>query len=690
MRKWNKKTKIAVFIIFLILAVLFAALCWKKRRGIYNTYMKLTGQEIPYSVQEKRRKKYGYYDQELNASMNLENPVYITENDGSANEIETDIPKETTRIASSYEIDQQLQAELENGYSWEEPMVIQNPYQVSPLTAVIIFDTKEECAVRFTVKGKTEAADISGEVEAAVSHRIPVIGLYPAMENTVVLELLDKSGKVTDSQEITITTDELPDKLDDAVKPVKTSGESAFELTMVYGQRTTFPFAYDCMGDIRWYMSGEFTSGIYMLSNNRMIVASNEAFMPSQDKPQTTNLYEMDYLGRAYTMYYVAGGNHHEVIEKEPDGNLLVLTSSLEGHIEDKIQEIDRQTGEVVNELIMEDIFSGKYEDRVDWTHLNTVSYQPETDTIVISPRNLESVVKLNWTTKEIQWILCDPRFWEGTEYEKYVLQPEGDFVYQFQQHTAYQIDTDLDGDDQTIEITMFDNHFLWRRKKDIDYYDKTEESYLLVYSVNEAEGTVKQIKKIPTVWSKITSAAIYEADSNHFFGMCGHAANVENGWKGMTYEFDYDTEKVLNQYCLKKTFYRAEEMRIDYNDLASPMELDENYIKGELWQPVKTWKWLWNKKPDQVLPADTLTYNITGKVLYIGTYDHQISQIIFKGAKNTYVYDTTEVRLHMETFLDFYENIPVPLQGMNADNYEIYVMYQDGFYDTQQTFAIN
>ena len=170
-------------------------------------------------------------------------------------------------------------------------------------------------------------------------------------------------------------------------------------------------------------------------------------------------------------------------------------------------------------------------------------------------------MIKVNWTTKEIQWILCDPRFWEGTDYEKYVLKADGDFIYQFQQHTAYQIDTDLDGDDQTIEITMFDNHFLWRRKKDIDYYDKTEESYLLVYSVNEAEGTVKQIKKIPTVWSKITSAAIYEADSNHFFGMCGHAANVENGWKGMTYEFDYDTEKVLNQYCLKKTFYRAEEI---------------------------------------------------------------------------------------------------------------------------------
>ena len=690
MRKWNKKTKIAVFIIFLILAVLFAALCWKKRRGIYNTYMKLTGQEIPYSVQEKRRKKYGYYDQELNASMDLENPVYITENDGSANELETDIPRETTRIASSYEIDQQLQAELENGYSWEEPMVIQNPYQVSPLTAVIIFDTKEECAVRFTVKGKTEAADISGEVEAAVSHRIPVIGLYPAMENTVVLELLDKSGKVTDSQEITITTDELPDKLDDAVKPVKTSGESAFELTMVYGQRTTFPFAYDCMGDIRWYMSGEFTSGIYMLSNSRMIVASNEAFMPSQDKPQTTNLYEMDYLGRAYTMYYVAGGNHHEVIEKEPDGNLLVLTSSLEGHIEDKIQEIDRQTGEVVNELIMEDIFSGKYEDRVDWTHLNTVSYQPETDTIVISPRNLESVVKLNWTTKEIQWILCDPRFWEGTEYEKYVLQPEGDFVYQFQQHTAYQMETDLDGDDQTIEVSMFDNHYVKVRKSDVlQYFDGEKESYLLVYAVNEAEKTVKQIKKIPTVWSTITSSAIYDADSNHIFGMCGHVKDSEDKRRGMNYEFDYDTEELINQFSIKSYYYRASEMKIDWNDLAAVMEIKDNYIMGELYQPVKATWFFWQKKPEQVLDDGEITLHLTGQVLYAGAYDHQISQIIFHGKKNTYVYDTTDIRLHTKSYLQFYENIPVPLQGMEADDYEIYVVYQNEFYDLEQNIKI-
>ena len=691
MKNWKKRTKITLLLVFLIFLALFAALCWKKRRGIYNTYMKLTNQDIPYTVIEKRKRTYGYYDQKLKVSMDMDNTVSIGENDESATAVETEIPTEETRVAASYDIDQQLQAEQDNGYTWEEPMVIQNPYQIAPLTAVVIFDTPEECGVRFTVKGKTEAADISGEVDPAVSHRVPIIGLYPNEENTVVLELLDENGKTTDSQEIKITTDSLPETLDDVIRPVKTSGKSAYELTMVYGQKTIFPFAYDCMGDIRWYMNTKVkASGIFPLANNRMIVQDTAAQVPSADKPQTTNFYEMDYLGRAYTMYYVSGGIHHEVIEKEPGGNLLVLSSSLDGHIEDKIQELDRQTGEVVNELVMGDILKCKYENIVDWTHLNTVSYQPETDTIIISPRNLESVIKLNWTTKEIQWILCDPRFWEGTEYEKYVLQPEGDFNYHFQQHTAYQVSTDLDGNPDTVEISLFDNHFVKVRKADLSsYYDNTKESYLVVYSVNEKEGTVQQIKKIPTVWSRITSSTIYDEASNHIFGMCGHVKGTKDKRYGMTYEFDYDTEEILNQFSIKTTFYRASEMKIDYNDLAAPMELDDNYIRGELLQPTKTWKWFWTKKPEQTLENEDITFHLTGQVLYVGTYDHQISQIIFHGKDNTYVYDTTNMRLHKKSYLKFYEHIPVPLQGLDADEYEIYVMYQDEFYDTAQKVTI-
>lgn len=193
---WNRKKKAVVFMAFICIMFLLSILCWNKRRGIYNTFMKLTGQEIPFSVLEKRKKAYGYYEQKLNVSMDIENTVFIEENDASADLIETNIPKQNSLVATSYEIDRQLQEEQEKGYSFEEPLVVLNPYQISPLTAVIIFDTEKECRVRFTVKGKKEAADISGELDAASSHRIPVIGLYPDMENTVEVELLDEKGEV--------------------------------------------------------------------------------------------------------------------------------------------------------------------------------------------------------------------------------------------------------------------------------------------------------------------------------------------------------------------------------------------------------------------------------------------------------------------------------------------------------------
>ena len=93
MKKWSKKKKITILLLFLVLLALFAGLCWKKRRGIYNTYMKLTNQEIPYSVKEKRKKKYGYYGQKLNVTMDVDDTISIQENDDSANDIQTEIPQ---------------------------------------------------------------------------------------------------------------------------------------------------------------------------------------------------------------------------------------------------------------------------------------------------------------------------------------------------------------------------------------------------------------------------------------------------------------------------------------------------------------------------------------------------------------------------------------------------------------------
>ena len=127
---------------------------------------------------------------------------------------------------------------------------------------------------------------------------------------------------------------------------------------------------------------------------------------------------------------------------------------------------------------------------------------QAEDDTILISPRNLNSGVKLNWTTHEIVWILANPEVFKGTKYEKYVLTPDSDFLWHYRQHTVYQIDTDLDGNPDTVEITMFDNH----RNPEADYYDHEKGSFVTVYAVNEKEKTVSLLKKLPVVKANVTS----------------------------------------------------------------------------------------------------------------------------------------------------------------------------------------
>ena len=49
-------------------------------------------------------------------------------------------------------------------------------------------------------------------------------------------------------------------------------------------------------------------------------------------------LYEADYLGRAYKLYYIQHGcTPSDVAEKEPGGNLLILSNSGEEYYWDMI-----------------------------------------------------------------------------------------------------------------------------------------------------------------------------------------------------------------------------------------------------------------------------------------------------------------------------------------------------------------
>ena len=544
------------------------------------------------------------------------------------------------------QIDEMIQAELENGqYSFEEPLVIQNPYQNSPLTAVAVFNTEEESQIKVTVKGKTQENDITDTLDATKQHIIPIIGLYADMENNVLLEELDKDGKVIRTSNLKIQTDSLPDAFIDAVKMEKKTTESSIKLMVVTGGAIPHLYGFDSSGDIRWalmYSTGANFGG-YPLSNGHFLIESENTMMANAGEPRSTQYHEVDYLGRVYQDYFFTSGAHHEIKEKEPGGNLLVLSDSGKGYLKDLLQEYDRETGKVVKELNLRPLFKKSgYVNKADWAHTNTLSYDKETDSIIVNPRNLHSAVKINWSTDEIEWILGDPKFWEGTGLEDKVLQPEGDIQWHYQPHTVYQLEEDIDNDPNTIHVMLFDNHN--DKNREVEGFEKTGNSYVKLYTIDPEKMTVKQDHIYECDYSPVTSNYLLDYENKRVFAASAYSGSKKTGLYGTVTEYDFDSEEVLNQYKINHNYYRAYNIDLDFGSCLQKVNVEDTYLKGQMRFPVKVDEKV--DKPKRNLKADSkaqVSMAMLKDLLLFTAKNHSYTQVIFSGQDNTCLLYTSD-----------------------------------------------
>lgn len=590
-------------------------------------------------------------------------------------------------IDTSYQKDAEIEKVLTSGkYTWKNPKVMLNPYGNSPLTAYILFQTDKACKIKMTVVGKSESTTISATFSKGKNHRIPVVGLYPDKENEIVLSSLDEKGKVMEEKSVKIQTEPLPKQVKGAVRLEKKGETSAYAMTIISGQKTVYPFAYDEAGDIRWYITMTTGSyGIFPLADKRLIFQTDEAETPTEEKPHTTSMYEMDYLGRVYQQYYVKNGIHHEVIEKEPGGNLFVLSSSIAGHTEDVVMEIDRKTGKIVKELDMKEIFDKTYRNKVDWAHLNTVSYKKEDHSILLSPRNLHSAVKVDWKKKKIKWILTNPEMFKGTKQADKVLKPEGNIKWHFQQHSVYEIPYDLDGNPDTIHVMLYDNH--WQTKRKVDFWDGDTHSYVSVYTINEKKMTVRQDKLFSSVKSIITSNCAYQKSKNRMFSFGGYLYPFVNGQKGMIYEYDYKTGNVINQYSTKNYYYRGYEMAFDWKDLSGKMPKKPDTIHGTLQAPKEKKESVAVKKAEK--KKVDVSFALYEAILYMTANDHMVSKVEFVGKKKCYQMDYSSAGKGMKEKRNQRYAIAIPLCSLEKDSYNIYVYYDGKWIDVEKTFTV-
>ena len=478
-------------------------------------------------------------------------------------------------ISQQYELEKKIEIE---GYTFDNPNVVVDPYHNSPLTALVLFETDIDVVINVTVNGKDKWSTLNyNESEASKKHFIEILGLYPDSVNKIVLKYEDSDKEFV--KELNIRTDKLPDDfvIPSSVKADKSKLDNSFYFFSPASSGYTS--AYDVNGDVRWYLSNKAVWRVKKLSNGHLMTSTERLI---NFPYYMTGLYEMDMLGKVYREYSLPGGYHHDYYEME-NGNILVASDDFnneDGTVEDFIVELDRNTGNVIREYDLKDILNmedGQSENwtAYDWFHNNAVWYDKSTNSITLSGRHQDAVINIDYDSGKLNWIIGDPTNW-SEEYQKFFFKPVGkDFEWQWSQHAAMVTPEGY--------IFVLDNGNNKSKKK--EEYVPAEKSYTrgVMYKINTNDMTIEQVweygkERGSDFYSPYISDVDYLDKGNyivHSGGIVyvdGKVSNQPAGLSKGNIKLKSDTvelldNKVIFELVLPTNYYRVEKMKI-YEDV--------------------------------------------------------------------------------------------------------------------------
>ena len=347
-------------------------------------------------------------------------------------------------IERQYAAEQAFLAEFEAGnYTLANPLVKLNPYELAPLTAVVMFELPAPSEATITVLGKEPAANITHTFPRSAKHILPIYGLYADYENTV--EIVLANG---DKSTIKIQTEPLMEGVPLATKMETTKEYLGNNLIFLTAAMKAMPIGFDYAGDLRWYASENFVFDMKRIENGHILIGTERLI---QMPYFTTGLYEMAFSGKIFKEYCCPiGGYHHDQFEME-DGNVLMLTyDRYSGTVEDVCVLLDKDTGEVLRKwdyktcLPQYPVAGSGSQTAHDWFHNNAVWYDKKTHSLTFSGRHQDAVINIDYELDEngnckLNWIVGDPEMWPE-EYQKYFFKPVGDlenFDWQYEQHAC-------------------------------------------------------------------------------------------------------------------------------------------------------------------------------------------------------------------------------------------------------------
>ena len=363
-----------------------------------------------------------------------------------------------------------------------------DPYDTTPLSALIMFETDKACDVTVSISGKDGADDFIYKVnDVSTHHEIPVIGLYPDYNNIVTLSA---NGK---NKTIYIKTDSLPEDM--ANLTIEKHAETILNNGFIY-IAGYYRMLVDTNGEVRWYTSitcSHDPSEVDDVSVENGVWFSQEAYLNG------SLIYNISWLGKVnYSFSYLTA--HHD--GSLTDDNAFLYWDTNE------IRKINLKTGENTSYLKLQDIFDNNIysleirNTHSDKWHPNTVSYMD--GKLYLSFRDQHMLMKMDYLTKEIEWVTTPASGVneDGSVFavqkqfqDKLVLPDVNDinFEWFYSQHEIKPL-PDIDNNPDTDDFTLFDNG-LHRGVKDL--YPATEESWysrIVHYRVNSQDKTIEQI----------------------------------------------------------------------------------------------------------------------------------------------------------------------------------------------------
>ena len=254
-------------------------------------------------------------------------------------------------------------------YSFKNALLILNPYKISLLTAVLLFNTEMQCMVRYVIKGIRGSKDYTVCDETYTTrHRVPIIGLYENAYNLVQVYLLDADKNVLDMNKIMIHTPKLRGKLETNVNVTGQTDEKDDRFMLVTGGYSGSTYAFDENGNVRFILGRpSHPYGIHELGNGRFLYAEKYMRQPNYGNAHSVVMHEMDYMGRVYKTFLHPNGFHHWAVREKNTGNYLIASSSInDSFAENMIIEIDAETGNVLRSINVNELFDDTYVTRSD------------------------------------------------------------------------------------------------------------------------------------------------------------------------------------------------------------------------------------------------------------------------------------------------------------------------------------